>query len=213
MPSKCSRKERRCGFSNCSSVDVAMSGRRCVFLCESKSTLFDLLKIDAFRIIKITYNRTAQPRCYHSFVDLGEEVILTLLWQSGDSESATVCFVIILSICSWLLKYGALHVVCVRTRVCERGRHGHTTTTCVQTHTSFITVSVTWLCSPFGLGLMVKLWTLITVFTFIFKLNLAIMERGVTFPNHACGVRPITMHCVNWPIRADCACWREGLCR
>ncbi len=35
----------------------------------------------------------------------------------------------------------------------------------------------------------------------------------VTFPNHACGVRPITMHCVNWPIRADCACWREGICR
>ncbi len=28
------------------------------------------------------------------FVNLGEEVILTLLWQSGVSESATVCFVI-----------------------------------------------------------------------------------------------------------------------
>ncbi len=33
MQLKCSRKERRCGFSNRSSVDAAMSGRRCVFLC------------------------------------------------------------------------------------------------------------------------------------------------------------------------------------
>ncbi len=31
------------------------------------------------------------------FVNLGEEVILTLLWQSGRSESAKVCFVISLS--------------------------------------------------------------------------------------------------------------------
>ncbi len=27
------------------------------------------------------------------------------------------------------------------------------------------------------------------------------------------GVRPITMHCSSWPIRADCACQKEGLCR
>ncbi len=50
-----------------------------------------------------------------SFVNLGEEVILTLLWQSGTSESATV---IRLSICYWLFKWGVLHVVCV----CERER-------------------------------------------------------------------------------------------
>ncbi len=49
MPPKCSRKERRRGFSNRSSVDAAVSGRRCVFLCESKITLFGLLKVDAFR--------------------------------------------------------------------------------------------------------------------------------------------------------------------
>ncbi len=47
--------------------------------------------------------------------------------------------------------------------------HGHTTMACVQTHTSFITVSVTWLCSPLVLELMVKLRTLLTVFTFILK--------------------------------------------
>ncbi len=30
--------------------------------------------------------------------------------------------------------------VTVQHRVCERGRHGHTTAACVQTHTSFITL-------------------------------------------------------------------------
>ncbi len=44
MPPKCSRKERRRGFSNRSSVHEAMSGRRCLFLGESKSTLFGLTK-------------------------------------------------------------------------------------------------------------------------------------------------------------------------
>ncbi len=164
MPPKCSRKERRRGFSNRSSVDAAVSGRRCVFLCENKSTLFGLLKVDAFRIIMITYNRTATHFMDDRFVNLGEEVILTLLWQSGASESATVCFVISLSICYWLFKYRVLRVV---------GRSAVswvsvcvwiTTAACVQTHTSIITVSVTRLCSPLGLELMVKLRTLLTVF-------------------------------------------------
>ncbi len=63
---------------------------------------------------------------------------------------------------------------CVRER--ERERQSHITVesailiaACVQTHTSFITVSVTRLCSPLGLELMVKLTTLLTVFTFILK--------------------------------------------
>ncbi len=59
--------------------------------------------------------------------------------------------------------------VCVCVCVSERGRHDHTTAACLQTHTCFITVSVTWLCSPLGLELMVKLRTLLTVFTFILK--------------------------------------------
>ncbi len=37
------------GFSNRSSVDAVMSGRICVFLGESKITLFGLLKVDAVR--------------------------------------------------------------------------------------------------------------------------------------------------------------------
>ncbi len=58
--------------------------------------------------------------------------------------------------------------VCVFACVRE-GRYGHTTAACVQTHTSFITVSVTQLCSLLGLELMVKLRTLLTVFTIILK--------------------------------------------
>ncbi len=52
-------------------------------------------------IIKIKYNRTSTHFMDNSFVNLGEEAILTLLWQSGASESTTVCFVISLSICYW----------------------------------------------------------------------------------------------------------------
>ncbi len=50
-------------------------------------------------IIKIIYNRTATHFMEDRFVNLGEEIILTLLWQSGASESANVCFVISLNIC------------------------------------------------------------------------------------------------------------------
>ncbi len=34
----------------------------------------------------------------------------------------------------------------------------------------------------------------------------------VCFSDVGSGVRPITMHCVSWPIRVDCACQKEGLC-
>ncbi len=53
------------------------------------------------------------------FVNLGEEVILTLPWQPGASESATV---ISLSICYWLLKrsFARRVCVCVRARVTAR---------------------------------------------------------------------------------------------
>ncbi len=78
-------------------------------------------------IIKITYNRTATHFMDDSFVNRGEEVILTLLWQSGTSESATVCFVISLSICYWLFKCRVLRVVCV----CERERESVTSQHCV----------------------------------------------------------------------------------
>ncbi len=136
-----------------------------------------------------------------------------MLWQSGASESATVCFVISLSICYWLFKCGVLcvtHCVCERECVCEGNRSRVyspseivLTAACVQIHTSIITVSVTWLSSPLGLELIKLIW----------NLKLAIMESGLTFPTRAFVVRPITMHWVSWPIRADCACLKEGLCR
>ncbi len=50
-------------------------------------------------IIKVTYNRTATHSMDDSFMNLEEEIIPTLLWQSGASESATVYLVISLSIC------------------------------------------------------------------------------------------------------------------
>ncbi len=55
---------------------------------------------------------------------------------------------------------------------------------CLQIHTSFITVSVTQLCSPLGLELMVKLRTLLAVFTFILKAEARDYGKGyiVTFP-------------------------------
>ncbi len=62
---KCACKERRRGFSNCNSVDAAMSGRHCAILNESKSTLFGLPTVDAIRNhwLRLVYNRTAQPKC------------------------------------------------------------------------------------------------------------------------------------------------------
>ncbi len=113
--------------------------------------------------------------------------------------------------------------VCVRVCVWERDRVTSQQSVqpseivliaaCLQTHMSFITVSVTWFCSSFGLELMVKLRTLLTVFTLILKAEACDYGKGRYISNAACGVRPITMHCASWPIRADCTCRKEGLCR
>ncbi len=151
---------------------------------------------------------------------------------SGASESATVCFVMCLifaidcsnaefcalcaCVCVWERERdrekGSQRRVCVC--VWERGRHGHiTTAACLQTHTSIITVSVTRLCSPLRLELMVKLRTLLTLFTFILKAKARDYGKGRYISDTACGVRPITMLWVSWPIRVDCACRKEGLCR
>ncbi len=138
-----------------------------------------------------------------------KRLIPILLWQSGAFESATA------SMFCYKLKYLLLTVqmrsfarnlscVCVCVCVCVRETGSHhsgvycpseiiLTTACVlQIHTSIITVSVTRLCSPLGLELIKLTW----------KLKLAIIERGIIFPTRACGVRPITMHWVSWPIRA-----------
>ncbi len=75
--------------------------------------------------------------------------------------------------------------VCVCVCVREREREGHITVesavltaACVQIHMSFITVSVTRLCSPLGLELMVKLRTLLTVFIFTLKAEACDYGKG-----------------------------------
>ncbi len=60
---------------------------------------------------------------------------------------------------------------------------------------------------------MVKLRTLLTVFTLILKAEAGDYGKGRYISDTACGVWPITMHCASWPIRADCTCRKEGLCR
>ncbi len=162
-------------------------------------------------------------------MNLGKEVILTLLWQSGASDSATVRFVINLSICYWLFKCRVFtHCVCVCSLVCvcerererervkvqshvcmcsrvwERETRSHNQRVCKHIRTSSLCLSRD--SSLLGLEQMVKLRTLLTVFTFILKAKARDYEKGGPFLTHACGVRPITMHCVSWPIRADCDC-------
>ncbi len=60
---------------------------------------------------------------------------------------------------------------------------------------------------------MVKLRTLLTVFTLVLKAEARDYGKASNNADAACGVRSITMHWVSWPIRADCACRKEGLCR
>ncbi len=172
-----------------------------------------------------------------SFVNLGE-VILTLLWQSGASESANACFVNSLSICYWLFKCRVLCIVCGRcvresVCVCERERvtaaascvcvcvcvfacvrEGDKVTqswlVCKHIRASSLCLSRNY---PFWLELVVKLRTLLTVFTLVLKAETHDYRKGSYISDAACGVRPITMHWASWPIRADCACRKEGLCR
>ncbi len=56
-------------------------------------------------------------------------------------------------------------------------------------------MSVTRLCSPLGLELMVKLRTLLTVFTLILKTEARDYGKGRYISDAACCVRSITMHC------------------
>ncbi len=155
-------------------------------------------------------------------MNLGEEVILTLLWQSGASESATVCFVIsylLLTVQIWSFARRVCVCVCVCVCVWEREReretHRVTSQRSVQPIRNRLNrgLFANTYCSPLGLELMVKLMTLLTVFTLILKAEAGDYGKGRNISDVACGVRPITMHCASWPIRADCACRKEGLCR
>ncbi len=117
-------------------------------------------------IIKIIYNRTAQPRCWN---------LCNAFYGRQFREPRKVV---------------ARVSVSVSER--EREREGHITVesaflivACLQTHTSFITVSVTRLCSPLGLELMVKLRTLLTVFIFTLKAEARDYGKG-SYISDAC---------------------------
>ncbi len=101
-------------------------------------------------IIKITYNRTAQPRCFHNAFygrlflkhrrECNSDFAMTI-WPFWISN--WLCFVISLSICYWLFKCGVLRFVCecesvcvcvcvyVCVCVCEIEREGHRAALCV----------------------------------------------------------------------------------
>ncbi len=66
---------------------------------------------------------------------------------------------------------------------------------------------------PSRLELMVKLRTLLTVFTFILKAETLDYGKRHHIFDAACGVRQLSMHCASWPIRADYTWRKEGLCR
>ncbi len=106
--------------------------------------------------------------------------------------------------------------VCVCVCVLTCVREGDTVTSqprLVCKHIRASLVFVTRLCSPRGLVLMVQLRTLLTVFTIILKAEARDYGKGRYISYAACGARPIIMHCASWPIRADYACRKEGLCR
>ncbi len=66
---------------------------------------------------------------------------------------------------------------------------------------------------PSRLELMIKLRMLLTVFIFTLKAEAGDYGKGCYISDAVCGVRPITMLWVSWPIRADCACRKVELCR
>ncbi len=70
---------------------------------------------------------------------------------------------------------------------------------CKHTRASSLCLSCDYV-SPLKLE---KLWTLLSVFTFILKNEAHKYEKGRYLSDTACGVRPITVHCASWPIRAD----------
>ncbi len=95
--------------------------------------------------------------------------------------------------------------VCVRER--ERERDGHITAKCTARQKSSLPRLV---CKH------IRASSLCMSYDSVLLLGLAEAHdygKGRYISDAACGVQPITMLWVSWPIRADCACWKEGLCR
>ncbi len=96
-----------------------------------------------------------------------------------------------------------------RVCACVRGKRSHNCGLCSNTYELHHCVChVTLFLSQ--LELMVKLRTLLDIFTFIFKAKDRNYGKGRYISNkNTCGVRPITILWVSWPIRTDLA-FSEG---
>ncbi len=105
----------------------------------------------------------------------------------------------------------AASCVCVCVLACVREGDKVTQPRLVSKHIRASSLCLSHDCSPLGLELMVKLRSLLTVFTLVWKAEAHDYGKGSYNSDAACGVRPITMHWFSWPIRADCACRKEGL--
>ncbi len=109
----------------------------------------------------------------------------------------------------------------MRARVCERGRERET-----GSHHSGVCCLNRGLCAnTYELHHCVchvtlfpsRVWTdgktkdIINCLYIYFESWSSWLWKGVrvTFPTSACGVRPVTMHCASWPIRADCVGRRD----
>ncbi len=82
----------------------------------------------------------------------------------------------------------------------------------LQTHTRIITVSVTRPCSPPRAWTDGKTKDIINCLYIHSESWSSRLWKGALHFDVACGVRPITMHCASWPIRAHCAFVKERLC-
>ncbi len=146
MPPKCSREERRHGFSNRSSVELCVSWRKQKhFIWPSESRcIYESLRLLTTK--QHNPNIITMHFMNERFVNLGEEVILTLLFLVQEFCALCVCVRACVRACVW---------VCVYARVCERGRHGHTPLLVYCKYIKASSLSVTLLGSPFRLELMV----------------------------------------------------------
>ncbi len=139
-----------------------------------------LLKVDAFRKhwLRFVYNTTTQPKCSNlcnAFYGLQGWLHAGYLKKRVNSVFAMTIWCFWISYCKYVLllvqvfaincpnaEFFAYRVVCVCVWGGTRSHHSGVyspseivlTVACVQIYTSFITVSVTWLCSPLGLELI-----------------------------------------------------------
>ncbi len=137
---------KRHGFSNRSSVELYVSWRKQKhFIWPSESRcIYESLRLLTTK--QHNPNIITMHFMNERFVNLGEEVILTLLFLVQEFCALCVCVRACVRACVW---------VCVYARVCERGRHGHTPLLVYCKYIKASSLSVTLLGSPFRLELMV----------------------------------------------------------